>query len=305
MFPQEFFLFDFFGFPAPDRVPTELEETLLHWKTDDAKEQQGLLLQSFNVTVPNNPKQQLAFDTIMESIDYMVEAGRDEMTSHVCHIITGPGGTGKLALFRKLHAACQAKGLSISICTATSLAAQFFDGATTDHSLLNYPVEEEDDVNNQDCPQCEFNKQRSDFLKEVSVIFWDEFISNDQMLMEAVVQEFKTKWGIPCYYVFICTGDFAQVSVLSIMCAVNVEVLLLLLIFFNRFFPSFAVTTSSQYSLLLFHLTMKYPRPQYPQLTLFQGGGASIVGKKICQGMWTLLHNQLTRLLKRVLLRMQ
>ena len=28
-----------FGFPAPDRVPTELEEALLHWKTDDAKEQ--------------------------------------------------------------------------------------------------------------------------------------------------------------------------------------------------------------------------------------------------------------------------
>jgi hypothetical protein len=64
------------------------------------------------------------------------------------------------------------------------------------------------------------------------------------MLMEAVLQEFKTKWGIPCYYVFICAGDFAQVSVLSIMCAINVEVPLLLLIFVNRFFPSFAVTTS-------------------------------------------------------------
>ncbi len=44
------------GFPAPDRVPTELEEALLNWKTNDAKEQQGLLLQSLNVTVPNNPK---------------------------------------------------------------------------------------------------------------------------------------------------------------------------------------------------------------------------------------------------------
>jgi hypothetical protein len=45
------------GFPAPDRVPTELEEALLHWNTDNAKERQGLLLQSLNVTVPNNPKQ--------------------------------------------------------------------------------------------------------------------------------------------------------------------------------------------------------------------------------------------------------
>ncbi len=101
------------------------------------------------------------------------------MMSHVCHVITGPGGTGKLALFRKLHAACQAKGLLISICSATSLAALLSNGATTAHSLFNYPVEEEDDVNNQDCPQCGFNKQRSDFLKEVSVIIWDEFISND------------------------------------------------------------------------------------------------------------------------------
>jgi hypothetical protein len=76
------------------------------------------------------------------------------------------------------------------------------------------------------------------------VIFWNEFISNDQMLMEAVLQELKTKWGIHRYYVFICAGDFAQVSVLSIMCAVNVEVPLLLLIFVNRFFPLFVVTTS-------------------------------------------------------------
>jgi hypothetical protein len=164
-----------FGFPAPDRVPTELEEALLHWNTDDAKEQQGLLLKSLNVTVPNNPKQQLAFDTIMESIDHMVEAGRDEMTSHVCHIITGPGESGKLALFRKLHAAYQAKGLLISTCDATGLAALLFDGATTAHSLFNYPVEEEDDVDDQDCPQCNFNKQQSDFLKEVSVIFWEVY----------------------------------------------------------------------------------------------------------------------------------
>jgi hypothetical protein len=147
-----------FGFPAPDRVPTELEEALLHWKTDDAKEQHSLLLQSLNVTMPNNPKQQLAFDTIMESIDHMVEAGRDKMMSHVCHIITGPGGTGKLALFRKLHAVCQAKGLLISICAATGLAALLFDGATTAHSLFNYPVEEGDDVDNQDHPQCDINK---------------------------------------------------------------------------------------------------------------------------------------------------
>jgi hypothetical protein len=64
------------------------------------------------------------------------------------------------------------------------------------------------------------------------------------MLMEAVLQEFKAKLGIPRYYVFICAGDFAQVSVLSIICTVNVDVPIFLFIFVNRFFPSFAVTTS-------------------------------------------------------------
>ncbi len=48
------------------------------------------------------------------------------------------------------------------------------------------------------------------------MIFRDEFISNDQMLMEAVCQEFKTKWGIPHNYIFIYSGDFAWVSVLSL-----------------------------------------------------------------------------------------
>jgi hypothetical protein len=66
----------------------------------------------------------------------------------------------------------------ISICAATGLAALLFDGATTAHSLFNYPVEEEDDVDNQDRPQCNFNKQQVDFLKKVPVILWDEFISD-------------------------------------------------------------------------------------------------------------------------------
>jgi hypothetical protein len=67
----------------------------------------------------------------------MVDASQDEMMSHVCHIITGPGGTGQSVLFRKFHAACQAKELLIFICAATSLVGLLFDGATTSHSLLN------------------------------------------------------------------------------------------------------------------------------------------------------------------------
>ncbi len=99
------------------------------------------------------------------------------------------------------------------ICAATSLAALNFDGATTAHSLFSYPVEDEIDVDNQDLATCNFNIECCDYLHEVSVIFWDEFISNDCILMEAVLEEFKTRWDRPLYYVFLCAGDFGKVCV--------------------------------------------------------------------------------------------
>jgi hypothetical protein len=73
-----------------------------------------------------------------------------------------------------------------------------------------YPVEDETDVDDQNLAGCNFNQEGCDFLYEISVIFWDEFISNDCILMEAVLEEFKTRWDTPHYYVFVCAGDFAQ-----------------------------------------------------------------------------------------------
>jgi len=52
-------------------------------------------------------------------------------------------------------------------------------------------VEDETDVDDQDLATCDFKKERCDYLHEVSVIFWDEFISNDRIIMEAVLEEFK------------------------------------------------------------------------------------------------------------------
>ncbi len=97
-------------------------------------------------------------------------------------------------LFKKLHAACHRDGILITICTQSSLAALSYDGATTAHSLFLYPVEDEDDIDDQNLPECNFTKERCDFLHEVLVIFWDEFISNDQILIEAVLEKFKTQW---------------------------------------------------------------------------------------------------------------
>ncbi len=57
-----------FGFPTPDRVPTELEEAILLWMSPDVLARQGQLLDSLNETHPNNYKQQQAYESIMESI---------------------------------------------------------------------------------------------------------------------------------------------------------------------------------------------------------------------------------------------
>jgi hypothetical protein len=129
----------------------------------------------------------MAFESIMHSIIEFEDSNCDNITENVFHFIGGPSGTGKPALFRKFHAACRNNGLLISICAATSLAALSFDGASTAHSLFSYPVEDETDVDDQDLATCNFNKEHCNYLHGVSVIFWDEFISNDCILMEAVL----------------------------------------------------------------------------------------------------------------------
>jgi hypothetical protein len=178
-----------FGFPTPKRVPTEVEEAILKWCNEVEIESKGELLVSLNLSCPNNAEHQNAYNNIMNSIDEFRSTDQDLLTSYQFHFIGGPGGTGKSALFRKLHAACCSKGLLIAICAATSLAALLFEGAITAHSLFGYPVEDEEDVDDLNPTRCEVKKERADFLHEVSVIFWDEYISNDCNLMEAVLEQ--------------------------------------------------------------------------------------------------------------------
>jgi hypothetical protein len=176
----------------------------------DVLARQDQLLDSLNETHPNNYKQQQAYKSIMESIVNFKDANQDDIIQHDFHFIGGPGGTRKLALFKKLHAACHNNGILITICAGTSLAALSYEGATTAHSLFLYPVEDETDVDNQNLAGYNLNQECCDFLYEISVIFWDEFISNNCILMEAVLEELKTRRDTPSYYTFVCAGDCAQ-----------------------------------------------------------------------------------------------
>ncbi len=71
-------------------------------------------------------------------------------------------------------------------------------------------MEDETDVHDQNLAGCNFNQECCDFLYEVLVIFRDDFISNNCILMEVVLQEFKTRWDTPHYYIFVCASDFGQ-----------------------------------------------------------------------------------------------
>jgi hypothetical protein len=195
-----------FGFPTPRRVLTEVEKAISKRCNEDEMERQRGLLASLNLSCPNNAEQQDAYNNIMKSIDDFRDTDWDLLTSHQFHFIGRPGGMEKSALFKKLHTACHSKGLLIAICAAASLAALSFEGAVTAHSLFGYPVEDEDNVDDLSPTQCEVMEEQADFFHEVSLIFWDEYISNDLNLMEAVLEQLKCYGGnhsIMCLYVLV------------------------------------------------------------------------------------------------------
>jgi hypothetical protein len=108
-------LLEKFGFPIPDGVPTELEEAISLWRSPNVLPRQGQLLISLNKTHPNNAEQQITFNKIMEDVIKFANSNREDITKHKFNFIGGPGETGKLALFKKLHAACRSHDLLISI----------------------------------------------------------------------------------------------------------------------------------------------------------------------------------------------
>ncbi len=92
-------------------MPTEVEDEIRLWMNDEAIARQCVELEHLNETFLNNNEQQVAFDNIMRSILSFKAANRDDVNEHVFHFISGPGGTGKSCLFKKLHAACRSHGI--------------------------------------------------------------------------------------------------------------------------------------------------------------------------------------------------
>jgi hypothetical protein len=139
----------------------------------------------------------------MESIVNFKDVNRDDTIKHDFHFIGGPGGTGKLVLFKKLHAACRNNGILITICTATSLATLSYEGATMAHLLFLCPVEDETDVDNQNLAGCNFNQECCNYLYEISVMV-------GMNLFQMIAFSWKLSWrnskqdGIHHIITFLC-----------------------------------------------------------------------------------------------------
>ena len=187
---------EMYGFPKPLDKETELErERLLHPIHD-----QRVLYERLDAQFPSNADQQNIFDTIMDSVENPSDQKR-------FFFIDGPGGTGKTTIVKKLIAAIRALGFIVKICASTSLAATNYDDATTAHALFNYPVVKEEDKDMDSPTECNlFNTERFILLQNTVIIFWDEFVSNNRELFEAVLRALR---GFKI--IFVAIGDFRQI----------------------------------------------------------------------------------------------
>ena len=86
---------------------------------------------------------------------------------------------------------------------STTLAATNYDDACSAHSTFKFPVVQEEDID----AECNLhNTQRYILLHHTAIVVWDEFISNDRELFEAV---FRALTGLRL--IFVCIGYFRQI----------------------------------------------------------------------------------------------
>ena len=187
---------EMFGFPLPLESDTELERERLKYSVQS----QTALYEQLNVQFPNNEDQQRIFDVVMDAV---VNASPTKRF----FFIDGPGGTGKTTIVQKLIAAIRALGKIVRVCASTTLAATNYNDASSAHSTFKYPVVQEEDKDDEVRTECLLrNTERYILLEQTAIVFWDEFVSNDRELFEAVLRALT---GLSI--IFVCIGDFRQI----------------------------------------------------------------------------------------------
>lgn len=79
---------------------------------------------------------------------------------------------------------------------------------TAVHSLFKFPVEDDGQKDSEERTCCKLeNTEGLELLQNTQVIIWDEFVSNNKDLVEAVQRELHMCTNL----IFICAGDFRQI----------------------------------------------------------------------------------------------
>ena len=158
------------------------------------------MYEQLDTLYPSNIDQHAVFDTIMDAVNNPSQNKR-------FFFIDGPGGTGKTTIVRKLIAAIRSLGHIVKVCASTTLACTNYDDANSAHSTFHYPVISEEDKDMEILTECLLhNTERFELLKNTLIIFWDEFISNNKELFEAVLRALKD-----FKIIFVCIGCFRQI----------------------------------------------------------------------------------------------
>ena len=98
-------------------------------------------------------------------------------------------GTGKSVETAHIAAYLRSKSKICLICASTTLSANGFEGAETTHYTFAYPVEDENDDDDEK-PKCQLDlkkyEDRKALLMATDAILWDECYSNNRYMFEAI-----------------------------------------------------------------------------------------------------------------------
>ena len=184
--------------------PTLVQEERERYPSED----QRRLYEDLLIRFPPNREQSHALETIKAALT-AAKTGPSRQRFIQLH---GAAGTGKTVVGQMAAAWNRAQGGLTGICCATTLACSNYKGAETAHHLFAYPVVEDDEEMDPDNPvECQLDKpkfsERLEFVNAVTLLIWDENLSNHAKQIEASVA--ATKANVSVVWLFI--GDSRQI----------------------------------------------------------------------------------------------
>jgi hypothetical protein len=178
-------------------VETEVE----HERMKYDKQQQKHLYETLEQKEPSSLEQIAIIDHIMTTL-------HNNCRENNLIFVQGKGGSGKTALAKKAEALVRSEGHIVLGCASTALASTNYDDFYTAHSLVKYPVQENEDDSGPDL-KCNLfaYPQRKELLEQSRMIIWDEWTNNHKNIFEAAYEALNGFEG----KILLCLADLRQI----------------------------------------------------------------------------------------------